>query len=224
MVVLDQSSPYDGGVLPPVSQRVRERVPDLDPAEFWQETPGEQAWSSMHAKYEALASAGRLAGGPRDEDYRIALIELASRWPGALREGELIGPARVEARGAAASEGLLDPSRARAGWPGEAAQAVIFWAELHALIRDQLDFRGERAGPSSSEAFAGWIATAAGDRAARWPRPERIVAIVGPRLRVRSAYLWLAARSGLDLPGLNELLLARTGHWDHRDEDPEWAH
>jgi hypothetical protein len=225
MVVLDQSSPYDGGVLPPVCQRVRERVPGLDPAAFWQETPGSPAWSSMLAKYEALANAGRMAGGPRDEDYRTALIELASRWPGALREGELIGPDRVEARHAAARSGLLDPSRARAGWPGEAAQAVICWAELHALIRDQLDFRGVRAGPSSSEAFAGWIASGdAGERAARWPRPEQIAAIIGPRLRVRSAYLWLAARSGLDLPGLNELLLARAGHWDHRDEDPEWAH
>jgi hypothetical protein len=47
--------------------------------------------------------------------------------------------------------------------------------------------------------------------------------IVGSKLRVRSAYLWLAARAGLDLPGLNELLLARTGHWDRRDDDPVWT-
>jgi hypothetical protein len=225
MVVLDQSSPYDTNVLPPICERVRERVPGLDPAEFWQETPGSQVWSSMLAKYEALAHAGRLAAGPREEDYRNALSELSSRWPGALREGELIGPTRVEARGAAARSGRLDPTRARGGWAGEAAQAVICWAELHALIRDELDFREARTGSSSSEAFAAWITTGdAGDRAARWPRPERIAAIVGPRLRVRSAYLWLAARSGLDLPSLNELLLARSGHWDRRNEDPEWAH
>jgi hypothetical protein len=225
MVVLDQSSPYDGSVLPPVSQRVRERVPGLDPAEFWQETPGSHTWSSMLAKYEALASVARLAMGPRDGDYRIALSELASRWPGALREGELIGPGGVDARQVAARSGLEDPTRVRAAWSGAPAQAVICWAELHALIRDQLDFRGARIGPSSSEAFADWLTRgdATGERIARWPKPERIAAIVGPRLRVRSAYLWLAARSGLDLPGLNELLLARAGHWDRRDEDPEWA-
>jgi hypothetical protein len=231
MVVLDQSSPYDGGVLPPVCERVRERVPGFDPAEFWQELPLSQAWSSMLAKYEALASAGRLAAGPRGEDYRIALIDLASRWPGALREGELIGPVRVEARRAAAEAGVLDPARARATWPGEAAQAVICWAELHGMIRDLLDFRRAPSrrgheGVGSADAFARWIAAGgtAVDRAARWPKPERLETIVGPKLRVRSAYLWLAARAGLDLPGLNELLLARAGHWDRRDDDPLWAH
>jgi hypothetical protein len=213
-------------VLPPIDQRVRLRVSGLDPSEFWQEKPDSHAWSSMLDKYEALASAGRLAAGPRGEDYRTALIELSSRWPGALREGELIGPDRVDARRSAARAGLLDPTRARAGWNEEAAQAVICWAELHALIRDQLDFRAvhEGPGPSSSEAFARWLVTdAAGERALRWPRPERLEAIVGAKLRVRSAYLWLAARAGLDLPALNELLLARTGHWDHRDHDPIWA-
>lgn len=215
-------------MLPPVCERVRERVPGLDPAVFWQELPLLQAWSSMVAKYEALASAGRLAAGPRGEDYRVALIELSSRWPGALREGELIGPVRVEARRAAAEAGVVEPTRVRAGWPGDAAQAVICWAELHALIRDVLEFRRARsrrghAGAGSIEAFVGWVAVEEG-RATRWPRPERIAMIVGPKLRVRSAYLWLAARAGLDLPGLNELLLARAGHWDRRDEDPGWAH
>lgn len=183
----------------------------------------------MLAKYEALASAGRLAAGSRGEDYRAALVDLSSRWPGALREGELIGPDRVEARRAAAEAGLLDPARARADWPGDAAQAVICWAELHGLIRDLLDFRRASSRPghertASPDAFARWIAAAdAADRAARWPKPERIELIVGSKLRVRSAYLWLAARAGLDLPGLNELLLARSGHWDRRDEDPSWT-
>lgn len=227
MVVLDQSSPYDGGVLHPVCERVRERVPGLDPAEFWRELAGSQAWTSMLAKYEALTSVGRLAAGPRGQDYRTALIDLSSRWPGALREGELIGPVRVEARRAAAQAGALEPTRARADWPGEAAQAVICWAELHDLIRDLLDFRRiapsrPSAGATSPERFSRWVAAEVA-RAARWPEPERIAMIVGPKLRVRSAYLWLAARAGLGLPGLNELLLARAGHWDHRDEDPEWA-
>lgn len=230
MVVLDQGSPYDGDVLPPVCERVRERVPGFDPAEFWQELPASQAWSSMLAKYEALASAGQLAAGSRGEDYRTALIDLSSRWPGALREGELIGPVRVEARRAAAEAGVLDPTRTRAGWPGDAAQAVICWAELHSLIGDLLDFRRASSRPgqqgaASPEAFSRWIATedTGVDRAARWPAPERVAMIVGPKLRVRSAYLWLAARAGLDLPALNELLLARSGHWDRRAEDPGWT-
>jgi hypothetical protein len=223
MVVLGQSSPYDAGVLPPVGERVRERVSGLDPAMFWQDLPLVSAWSSMVAKYEALANAGRLAAGPRGEDYRAALIDLSSRWPGALREGELIGPVRVEARLAAAEAGAREPTRVRAAWPGEAAQAVICWAVLHDSIRDLLDFRRVApAGAASSEAFARWVANDHA-RAARWPEPERVTMIVGPKLRVRSAYLWLAARAGLDLPGLNELLFARAGHWDRRDEDPQWT-
>ena len=221
MVVLDQSNPYESNVLP---RRARERVPGFDPAEFWQESPGAAAWSSMLTKYEALANAASLAKGPRGEDYRVALTTLSSRWPGALREGELIGPDHVEARRAAAEAGSRDPTRARADWSDEAACAVIGWAELHALIRDQLDFRGAQ-GSASSEAFARWIATdKTGERATRWPGPERIAGIVGPKLRVRSAYLWLAVRTGIDLPSLNELLLARAGHWDRRKGDPEWAH
>jgi hypothetical protein len=221
MVVLDESNSYESNVPLPICQR----VPGFDPAVFWQESPGLPAWSAMHAKYEALVRAAQLAAGPRGDDYRAALTELSSRWPGGLREGELIGPEHVERRRAAARAGMLDPSRARADWPDADAQAVICWAELHALIQDQLDFRRALGSGGSSEAFAAWIATeATPERMARWPGPGRIAGLVGPTLRVRSAYLWLAARIGLDLPTLNELLLARAGHWDRRDGDPEWAH
>lgn len=219
MVVLDQSNSYEFDVL----LSVRQRVPGFDPAEFWQESPGLAAWSSMLGKYEALAHAAELAGGPRGADYRASLAELSSRWPGALREGELIGPARVEARRAAASAGAHEPDRLRTDWSTADARAVICWAELHELIRDQLDFRRAIGPRGSTEAFADWLAADGAARAARWPAPERIATIVGPKLRVRNAYLWLAARAGLDLPSLNELLLARAGHWDHRDDDPAWA-
>ena len=47
--------------------------------------------------------------------------------------------------------------------------------------------------------------------------------VVGRGLEVRSAYLWLAARAGLDLPSLNALLFERAGHWDQRPGDPAWA-
>ncbi|WP_106395900.1 hypothetical protein [Enhygromyxa salina] len=203
---------------------IRERVAGFDPAAFWQKAPGREQWRSMVAKYEALDAAAKLSEGPRGADYKLALADLASRWPGGLREGELIGPARVAKRLRAASAGLAQPERPRADWPDEAARAVLCWAELHDLIRDQLAFR-RALSPGlapSTEAFAAWTQAAA--RTPRWPDPARLPAIVGAKLRVRGAYLWLAARSGLDLPSLNGLLLARAGHWDRRPDDPSWAH
>src|SRR5689334_10103752 len=89
MVVPGQCTSYECDVLLPICEHVRQRVPGIDPAVFWQESPGSQAWSSMLAKYDALENAARLAKGPRDNAYRTTLTELASRWPGALREGEL---------------------------------------------------------------------------------------------------------------------------------------
>ncbi|MFO7563246.1 MAG: hypothetical protein R6X02_11435 [Enhygromyxa sp.] len=199
--------------------RVRERVPGFDPAGFWQAAPGPDRWQAMIDKYATLAALARLS-----EDRRApTLREAASRWPGSLREAELIGPAQVDARASAARAGLARPDLPRESWTEEPALAVVCWAELHGLIEDQLRFRAEdprRAG--DSEAFAAWIARR--DPSGRWPDPARLPAVVGPKLRVRSAYLWLAARAGLDLPGLNALLLARAGHWDRRADDPPWAH
>ena len=72
------------------------------------------------------------------------------------------------------------------------------------------------------EGFSSWL-EGRGDRQ-RWPVPLLDEAVLGPKLAVRSAYLCLAARAGLRLPALNELLFARSGHWDVRAEDPAWAH
>lgn len=199
--------------------RIRARAPGFDPAQFWQVAPGRERWQAMVHKYAALA---HLAGLP-DDQRSPALREAAKRWPGSLREAELIGPAHVAAREAAAQAGLAQPERPRADWPDTPALAVACWAALHLLLDDQLQFRA--ATPRSardSETFARWIAGR--DSASRWPEPSRIPAILGPKLRVRSAYLWLAARAGLDLPSLNALLLARAGHWDRRAGDPDWAH
>jgi hypothetical protein len=218
-----RASPDSFGKTADVSVDVRARVPGFDPAEFWQESPGGEQWGAMVDKYDALARAAELAGGPRDDAYRLALTELSSRWPGALREGELIGPAGVRARAAAAARGRDEPARPRAAWTDEDAQAVVCWAVLHLLLADQLAFRrAVGSGPRSTEAFARWVATT--ERVPRWPEPARIPAVVGPKLRVRGAYLWLCARAGLSLPRLNALLLARAGHWDRRPEDPAWAH
>jgi hypothetical protein len=212
---------------------IRERVPDLDPAEFWQESPPRAQWQSMIDKYEALAAAAKLAEGARGPDYRKLLVELSSRWPGGLRESELIGPQRVTVRHAAAVAGLAQPDGARGPEQTQSGArqatprlAVLCWAELHELIGDQLEFRGAigKDEPASTSTFAAWISDHdASGPTRRWPQAHRLPALVGPKLRVRTAYLWLAARSGLDLPSLNALLFARAGHWDRRPDDPDWA-
>jgi hypothetical protein len=199
---------------------IRPRVPGFDPEDFWQAVPGRDDWQAMIDKYAALAQLALLT----EERRASSLREAAQRWPGSLREAELIGPAHVDARTRAAAAGLAQPDRPRASWTDEPALAVLCWADLHRSIADQLRFRAQahasRAG--QTEAFAAWIAEQGAED--RWPDPARLLAVVGPKLRVRSAYLWLAARAGLDLPTLNALLLARAGHWDRRPEDPSWAH
>lgn len=213
---------------------IRERVPSFDPTEFWQESPPRRQWQSMIDKYDALAAAAKLAEGPRGPEYRQLLVELSSRWPGGLREGELVGSERVTVRHAASVAGHAQPDQPRApagdqagAHPATPALAVLCWAELHDLIRDQLEYRRavERGRPVTTATFATWLAADHGtsDHARRWPAPDRLPALVGPKLRVRAAYLWLAARAGLDLPSLNALLFARTGHWDRRPDDPQWA-
>lgn len=72
------------------------------------------------------------------------------------------------------------------------------------------------------EGFSSWLEGRGA--ASRWPAPLLDAGALGPKLAVRSAYLCLAARAGLGLPTLNELLFARSGHWDRRAEDPPWAH
>jgi hypothetical protein len=198
---------------------IRTRVPGFDPAQFWDAAPGREQWQAMLDKYTVLAQLAKLP----EHQRAPVLREAAARWPGSLREGELIGPERVEARAAAAVIGLAAPDRSRGSFTDEPALAVIAWASLHLLIEDQLRFRAtDPTHARNSEAFSRWVAQQQLD--SRWPNPARIPELVGPKLRVRSAYLWLAARAGLALPDLNALLLARAGHWDCRPDDPAWAH
>ena len=181
-------------------------------------------------KYEALDRAARLAAGERGPEYREQLKALSARWPAALRESELIGAQRVAER--------LDVARS---WLDEAADrpantrieaALWCWSQLHGAFRDQLEFRRAlaRADPRDSatvSGFASWLERGGLDgdpeRARRWPDPTRLPGLVGDKLQVRVAYLWLAARAGLDLSALNELLFERSGHWDSRPDDPSWS-
>src|SRR5690606_9117824 len=113
-----------------VPPTIRARAPSFDPEHFWQAAPGREPWEAMVRKYAALARLARL---PEDQ-RKLALRQTARRWPGSLREGELIGPVQVAAREAAAKAGLAEPERARATWIDEPAQAVLCWASLHLLI------------------------------------------------------------------------------------------
>ena len=192
--------------------------PDLDPEQFWREAPGAEVWAEMLAKYAALAELAELGEHERQGSLRAA----ATRWPGSLREAELIGPERVAERRAAAAAGLAEPERARGDWPDEAARAAACWAELHAALADLRRFRA-REPKADAERFVRWISGQAEGVRARWPGSEQLAVQTGAKLRVRTAYLWLAARAGLTLPELNRLLLARSGPWDRRPGDPAWA-
>ncbi len=183
------------------------------------------AWQAAFDKYEALAGCARIAEGERDESFRQTLRGLSRQWPGALREGELIGPERVDARREAARAGLAAPGRSRAMWTQTPARAALCWEELDHLIAELLAYRRSHAKPRHAfrwEHYAQYVAQS--PRRGAWPTALLDDAGLGPKLEVRSAYLCLAARAGLQLAQLNALLFARGGHWDRRAEDPSWAH
>jgi hypothetical protein len=186
---------------------VRARVPGLDPAEFWALPLAHERVLAMRDKYEAELALARL---PHDSpQQREAIRELARRWPGSLREAELIGPQRAEARRAAAAAGCTRAHESGATWwaRGDADRAVLAWAHLHAAIAELLVLR--RRGGSL--------------HALDWPGLAQLPDLRARKLDVRVAYLWLAARAGLSLPALGLVLFARSGHWDARPGDPAWA-
>ena len=107
--------------------------------------------------------------------------------------------------------------------PTSPALAALGWAEIHALILDILGFRRSTTARETAN-FVAWLgAPAQAEARARWAPREQLGEVLGPAVRVRSAYLCLAARAGLTLPALHHLLFARAGHWDRRAEDPSWA-
>lgn len=201
---------------------IRERVAGFDPREFWAVPLARDRVLEMREKYEAQSG---LAAAPDDELRKPMLRAIARRWPGSLREAELIGPARVHERLEQARLAVELPERSGDHWraSGEPACAVLLWSSLHPLLADLLRFRRTRSEPPSVAALARWIADA-GPLAERWPGFERLPELIPGKLEIRCAYLWLAARAGLELSELNRLLFARSGHWDRRPGDPDWAH
>ncbi len=188
----------------------------------WAQTISPTTLADLAWKYAALERALGLVG-PRQAR---ALRGVAARWPGALREGQLLAPEALAARGAAARRGARGPGRCAAWWREQGMGGLVLWASLHELLGDQLAWRrspSARRGPSAA-AFMTHLARRGQTVRARWPATaDELVAIAGPRVRPRQAYLWLAHRVGLSLPELNVMLFERRGHWDHRPGDPPWA-
>jgi len=209
-----------------------------DPTVFWAQTPRPEQIHGMREKYLALERLSSLAG---DDARRRVLRGVARRWPAALREAELVHPDVMRERMVLAND--LPITMTRRQWSSRGASPVVLWAELHDLLSDQLDARRRRrerdparseaalhaeagavearARALSTEGFVAWLSPTA---AARWPDAARLSRLCGEVVRPRQAYLWLAARSGLSLPQLHRRLFDRSGHWDHRPGDPDWAH
>lgn len=169
----------------------------------------------MVAKYDALVviestPAGRL----RDRMIQQA----ARRWPASLRESQLAGPQVCSQRRRAALVGAQNPARSRAGWCAR-TPALPLWNSLHLLIGDLVGWRRQL--PHGAEASPAALLDFLGEapQCARW-QPDVLRAIVGPRVRVRLAYLWLAACSGLSSAALSRVLFAREGLWVRREGDP----
>jgi len=186
-----------------------------DPTIFWGAalTPGSCA--TMVDKYDSLAEIEAMTPG----DVQAQKIRRAAgRWPGSLRESQLVGPAICGERRSAALRGASAPARTRGAWCAE-CPALPLWSTLHLLLGDlgrwrRQFYRGEGATP---EALLDFLAEA--PQSARWDR-DAVRALVGGRVHVRLAYLWLAVCSGLPLFSLSRTLFVRAGRWERRADDP----
>lgn len=180
---------------------------------YWDRPVSREVCAAMVAKYDALAALEILQPG-KEQD--AALRAAASRWPGCLRESQLAGPERCQARRAQAAAGLSRAPQPRAAWRAAGAEAVVLWADLHLLLADLLAWRQATGGRDGA---AGLVAFTAGN--ARWPADAQLLsAVAGTRMRPRAAYLWLAAQAGMPLAALNLALFGRSGPWDLRAGDP----
>jgi hypothetical protein len=167
-------------------------------------------------KYEELIALAKLENEmPRREKMRY----IAHCWPGALREAELVAPQTIEMRRAlcALESGGIERGRWIKGL------GCLLACELNGYLTDFLRMR-----KSARIRRSGWNLGEALDsltpaRRALWPGPECPGLAEHPP-GIRIAYLALAWTSGLSLPFLNRLIFERSGHWDRRDEDPDWAH
>jgi len=192
-----------------------------DSGEFWREPIFATDKEDVQEKYSLVVALERIP----ESERRPGLRHVADRWPGALREAELVSPEEMQARRRAAYDLVAGASREGGGPPRE---AVVLWHELHRLLHDQ---RALRAGGEAAHEDVNLDRLIALDRSRarregqspRWPAPDHLRALTGAKVRPRQAYLWLAARAGLTLAALHSKLFLRVGRWDLRPEDPAWS-
>lgn len=197
---------------------------DREIGRFWSLELAQAAIVSSCDKYRALGALATSSQGSGIEGPPVEAMRAISRqWPAALREAELVSPARIEDRQRRCSA-LMDTGPVALDYASLAAAGHadwLLWIELHQRLRDLSEMRRALAGEALRFDYAGARLGLSDTVRARWPDPAR-----WPQLRggVRLAYLALAWVSGLGLARLNFILFEREGHWDHKAGDPDWAH
>lgn len=144
------------------------------------------ARAELVPKYEGLLA---LIDGGAGEPMAGVARGLAARWPGALREAQLV-PRSILVRRASASAGAPCP-RAELAAAGEAA--VVLWSDLHCLLGDLQSMRG------AGDPWRGF-ARLEGAARGRWPAtPDGATAGAWAQagLDARLPRAWLAAVAGL---------------------------
>jgi len=160
------------------------------PGAFWSGSLDAGECAQLVEKYTGLL--GLIAQG-EGVSRAAGLRQLAARWPGALREGQLAPRATLEARGRSCL--ALGPG-VRDRWRAAGLAAVPLWAELHRLLGDLARIRAGRLGPAALQGALGerWPASAAWWAAQPWPPDARL------------ARSWLAAIAECDPVDLDALL------------------
>lgn len=164
---------------------------------FWDEPVAPPIWAEMGTKYATLIAATTGASVSR---ARCLLRDAAARWPGSLKECQLVSPAQYAQRCQWARAAAQMPARSRGTWGGTGSEAILLWYELHALLRDVGQMRGST--------LASGLGRLEPSRCAHWPRQDRLT---GPWLHVRPcsqvARQWLAQIVGWDTATLTRTLL-----------------
>ena len=167
-------------------------------------------------KYAAL---DELAGHPDEPERKERIRAIASKWPGALREAELVEPGRIRMRGGHAA--AAEPSAARRSLLDGGEVGWLLACELNRALRSLGRMRTQARETGRPWSYLGESAHLQGQEATLWP--GRGAGLEQMRASVRLAYLALAWSSGISLGLLNQLIFERRGSWDQRAGDPAWA-
>jgi hypothetical protein len=160
---------------------------------FWAEPMTAPELAALELKYATLL---RLIATPNGRERDLGLRELAARWPGALREGQLASRERLESRRRSLA---CEPGAPRSAWRA-AEIGVPLWAALHELLADVAQIRARGLAPS---AVARGLDPPAQDR---WPTETAWWSSLAWPLDARVARSWLAAVAELDPAALDRCL------------------